>query len=318
MSIKKISAFILSSILACFAVHASAGERPAFPKDRVTKELQVTTEDGLKLAAWQLAAVGAPRGNVVIIHGLKDYSERYLDFAKQLSEAGYQVFAFDLRGHARSEGDAVFFPKMETIMNDVSAAFKVFRQDDNQKPWFLFGHSAGAAIATRYAVDHPGELAGYLISAPALKPSADLSGFLIGALKFVDSIAPSLRMVDLPNEKFSKDAAVVASMENDPLMCNCKLPARTGVELLGNMDYIAANRSKVNTPFFIFHGDHDEINNIEGTREFYAGTGDIQGKVLKIYPGLWHDLLHEPERQLVVSDIIEWINLQAAKNQKAG
>ena len=47
---------------------------------------------------------GPPRGVVAIVHGLKDHSARYGAFAERLVGRGFAVHAFDLRGHARSEG----------------------------------------------------------------------------------------------------------------------------------------------------------------------------------------------------------------------
>src|SRR5665647_1319130 len=61
--------------------------------------------DGTELAAvhWK-AAVEQPRGVVVITHGLKDHTGHYAAFASRLTAAGYEVYAFDLRGHGRSAG----------------------------------------------------------------------------------------------------------------------------------------------------------------------------------------------------------------------
>ncbi|HEY0192580.1 MAG TPA: alpha/beta fold hydrolase, partial [Kofleriaceae bacterium] len=62
--------------------------------------------DGIQLYGqrWR-PRTGAPRGLVVIHHGLADHSDRYAGFAERLVGAGYAVWALDMRGHGRSAGE---------------------------------------------------------------------------------------------------------------------------------------------------------------------------------------------------------------------
>nr|BDT29062.1 alpha/beta hydrolase [Bacteriovorax sp. HI3] len=289
---------------------------PNFPSNRITRKLEILTSDGLILRGWQMAAkIDQVKGNVIIVHGFKDYSERYLDFANQLSKNGYQVFAYDQRGHGRSEGDKVYFPNFEMVTNDLDLAIKTFKNFDNGKPWIVLGHSIGGSITARYTVTHEDGIAGFILSAPALKKMPDLPGFIVGALKATNAIAPHMGVVDLPNEKFSRDLKVVETMKTDPLIADIKIPARSGVGALENMDFVQENKAKTKIPFLVLHGTGDQINNIEGSREFFEGTPNIPGKQIKIYPILAHDLLHEPEHQEVEKDILHWINLIADRNQ---
>lgn len=289
---------------------------PNFPSNRITRKLEILTSDGLNLRGWQMAAKIDPvKGNVIIVHGFKDYSERYLDFANQLSKNGYQVFAYDQRGHGRSEGDKVYFPNFDVVTNDLDLAIKTFKKFDNSKPWIVLGHSIGGSITARYTVTHLDGIAGFILSAPALKKMPDLPGFIVGALKATNAIAPHMGIVDLPNEKFSRDPKIVEKMKTDPLIADIKIPARSGVGALENMDFVQENKAKTKIPFLVLHGTGDQINNIEGSREFFEGTPDIPGKQMKIYPILAHDLLHEPEHQEVEKDILHWINLIADRKQ---
>lgn len=288
---------------------------PNFPSNRITRKLEIMTADELILRGWQMASKVEPvKGNVVIVHGFKDYSERYLDFANELSKNGYQVFAYDQRGHGRSEGDKVYFPSFDAVTNDLDLALKTFKRFDNQRPWIVLGHSIGGSIAARYTVTHEDGIAGFILSAPALKKMPDLPGLAVGALKATNVIAPHFGMVDLPNEKFSRDPKIVEKMKTDPLIADIKIPARSGVGALENMDFVQENKSKTKIPFLVLHGAGDQINNIEGSREFFEGTPNIPGKQFKIYPVLAHDLLHEPEHLEVEKDILHWINLIAGRN----
>src|SRR5712691_5641110 len=61
------------------------------------------TSEGLRLRTW--TAIGAPdRPAAVIVHGLGDTLESYVDRADGLHRRGHTVLLLDLRAHGGSEG----------------------------------------------------------------------------------------------------------------------------------------------------------------------------------------------------------------------
>src|SRR2546421_1679313 len=102
--------------------------------------------DGTKLLSRAWLPTGEPRGAVVIMHGLKDYSARYAHLAARLQADGYAVFAFDLRGHGRSEGPRVAPDDWNDYVDDLDRFLATVEQRVPGKPVFLFGHSMGGAI----------------------------------------------------------------------------------------------------------------------------------------------------------------------------
>lgn len=270
-------------------------------------DISIETRDGLKLHAWNLAAIPPVIGNVIILHGMKDHSCRYEDFAKRLNKSGFNVFGLDLRGHAMSEGERVYFESNELIMNDLERAIDAFMEGDNGMPWFLFGHSAGGSLAARYILDHPDDFTGYVLSAPLLKRSKDINSFVEGALRLIDKVSPHLGLVDLKDKYFSKDPKVIDEMRTSPLIHNIRIPVRTAVGFLDNIDYVMKSAIQMKRPCLVLHSQIDKINPIEGSREFFAAAGEnIQSK-LKIYRELEHDLFHEPEHVKVESDVLNWL-----------
>lgn len=276
-------------------------------ESRPFKEFAIPTPDHLNLYGWHVIAAGKVQGNVIIVHGFKDHSERYLNFAYRLANLGYEVFGFDMRGHAKSEGERVYFENMDVLMQDFKTAIKEFKRVQNNQPWFLMGHSAGAALTARYALDYPKDLNGFILSAPALMRSSDINFFSEGALRVLSTIAPRTKVVDLPNKNFSRSQEIIESMESDPYIENIRIPARTAAVMLDNMDYVHTSRRKNKLPFLVLHSQQDKINNVGGAKDFYAGTptSPLQEKI--IYSSYAHDLLHEPEHTQIENDIIKWL-----------
>ena len=68
-------------------------------------ELSLTTADGVSLAGC-LRAVDAPRGAVVVAHGMSASMDNgaVATTADAMEQAGFAVVTYDARGHGRSAG----------------------------------------------------------------------------------------------------------------------------------------------------------------------------------------------------------------------
>ena len=267
------------------------------------------TRDGLALSSCSYPCP-APRARVVLVHGYAEHMGRYAHVIEALNGAGFEVHAFDLRGHGCSAGDRVWVDRFDQYVSDLAVFVDRVKAREPGKPVFVMGHSMGGAIVTTYVLTRKPDLRGLVLSAPALKPGADVSPFLIGTAGLFSAIAPGLGLLDLKNEDFSRDPAVVAAMGKDPLIEQGAGPARTASELLNALVEIGKHMEQVKLPFLVMHGTKDKLTNPEGSKELNARAGSTD-KSLKIYEGLWHDLLHEPERAQVLSDLTSWLDAHA-------
>lgn len=269
------------------------------------EELRFDTKDGVSLfyQSWR-PQKGEPKAAVLLVHGLKDHSDRYEVFARELVEHGYAVHALDLRGHGDSAGDRVWVDRFDDYLDDVEAALDRVRAREGARPVFLFGHSMGGAVVTLYALTRTPKPAGLVLSAAALKVGA--SGFTQGSTKALSALFPKLAVFSLDDEKFSRDPAVVGAMRSDPLVYDKSAPARTAAEVIRAVDRIREHAAELDVPVLALHGTADEVTPPEGSKELVeAARGD---KTLKLYASLYHDLLHEPERAAVVADIVAWLD----------
>jgi pimeloyl-ACP methyl ester carboxylesterase len=109
--------------------------------------------DGLRLRTW--TRPGSPgRAAVVIVHGLGDTLESYVDRADALHRRGHTVLLLDLRAHGGSEGRYTTLGGRER--EDVRAAMEALRQAGQAGSGLvLMGHSMGAVAVLRAAVGQP-------------------------------------------------------------------------------------------------------------------------------------------------------------------
>ena len=228
-----------------------------------------------------------------------------------LRDQGLTTVAFDLRGHGRSGGRRAFVRRFDQYLADLDLELAQLPSAEPARPVFLFGHSMGGAIATLYALDRRPRLAGLVLSAPALRRPATVSAGAAGFTRLLSMLAPTAGIFRLEDRDFSRDPAVVSAMAADPLIYHRPAPARTAGELLRAMDRIRARQAEIVCPLLALHGAADRLTAPEGSREIVRAARSTD-KEVRIYPGLYHDLLHEPERASIRSEIVAWIGTRLA------
>src|SRR4029450_3614417 len=113
--------------------------------------------------------------------------------------------------------------------------------------------------------------------------------------------------MNLKNEDFSRDPAVVAAMNADPLIANESQPSETVAELVRADQLLEISFGLITLPLLILHGTADKVTKPSGSREFYEKAGSSD-KTLKLYEGYFHDPLADVGKQQVMADIQDWID----------
>ena len=298
---------VLAFGVGCAGPSYVAGKRvaPAVPEDIAHVEGRMKTSDGLELLVQSWKPKGETKGTLIIVHGLKDYADRYVELASAAARRGYAVHAFDLRGHGDSQGDRVWVDRFDDYLDDLGRFVARVQAEEPGKPTFLLGHSMGGAIVTLYTLKEKPRLAGLITSGGALQ--TDAPGGLVGVVKFFSVIAPRLAIFELDDSTFSRDPKVVESMKTDPLIFDGKGPARTASELLGAIAQIREQGPSLTVPLLTLHGSEDKVTPPEGSA-WLVEKAASKDKTNHPFPGLVHDLLHEPERAQVIEVILGWLD----------
>ncbi len=248
----------------------------------------------------------APRGVVVVAHGYAEHSGRYDRLACALAEHDYAVRAADHRGHGKSGGRRTSVVRFDDYVDDLHNVVATSRRRWAQARLTLLGHSMGGLVALALVVRDPTEIDALAVSAPAACPG-DVSRLRIIAGKALARIAPDIGVLTLPLHRISRDPAVVAAYNADPLVFATKLRARLGAEMLAAMETVRRGLPALRLPLLVMQGSEDGLVDPGCGPEVYARAGS-QDKTLKMYDGLWHEIFNEPERDAVIVDLITWLD----------
>ncbi len=114
------------------------------------EDAQLVADDGTLLRGWLIPA-SAAKATVIYCHGYAEHRGQVLSLLCPLVENGYNVVAFDLRGHGQSQGHTLGFGTAE--MKDLQAICRLARERFPQKPLLLVGVSYGAALVLQTLPD---------------------------------------------------------------------------------------------------------------------------------------------------------------------
>ena len=247
-----------------------------------------------------------PKANLLLQHGLGEYSERYVwqynQLIPKLVAKGFNVYAIDLPGHGESIGERGLVDLNDALMHHLAARTAI----EGDLPTVLFGHSLGGLVTAASLVANPtGVIAAVLSSSAMQSPSKAWERILS---KVVTAINPSGDM-PLPRpgeEALTRDLELLKLIAADDRMYHGKarnLVAKTVLEL---SDFVWSKIDSWQTPTLIIHGDKDlSTNHLQSIALMEAiPAGD---KTLKIYQGGFHELLNDLEKDKVEGDLFEWL-----------
>ncbi len=279
---------------------------------------------------------GAPRGVVLLSHGVGEHILRYAPFARVMTQRGFAVVGHDHLGHGTSvEGDAprLYFGKegsWQYLVEDLYARRKLAAERFPGVPCFLLGHSMGSFVARTYLIRCPGTVDGAILMGTGQPPAAVTAAGRAAAaaeVRLRGETAPSPRLERLIfggyNRRFAPNRTELdwlsVSCENvdaylaDPL-CGGTPTAGLFREMLGGIAFISKTenlrRMNLNVPVLFVSGSADPVGeNGKGVRRAYehfkkAGVRDV---TMKLYPGLRHEILNEHCGGEIAGELAAWM-----------
>ncbi len=302
-------------------------------------EYTLPAHDGVQLHCrrW-LVEDGPSRAGVVVVHGLGEHSGRYDMLARHLSSGGFQVYAFDTRGHGLTAGtpEALGILPEESGWNDwiedINTVIDHARSDLRGQPIFLLGHSLGSLMCQYYAALHGERIDGLVLSATDSRPGIGTrithwGGTLFKALHGRDRRSGLMYALGIGNMKRSlperrtdqdwltRDESIVDAYLADPL---CGFQPSNGMwhAIAEGMEQISNRlRGQIppDLPVLMLVGT-DDLLSLGGQRvhdlmQAYQEHGARRVTLIS-YPEARHEVFNEINRDDVYRDLTHWFEEQ--------
>lgn len=248
----------------------------------------------------------SPKAIIILVHGFDEHSGRYGYFAEHCVKHGMTVYALDHWGYGKSDGKSGYVPAFSVYHDGLDALIDEIPSEERALPFILVGHSLGGLIAATYLLENQQRFAAAVLSGPAIKTTEEPSSFMKGLSNILSKVAPAMGVLALDAKGVSRDPEVVADYLADPLVSGSKISARLAAEMMANMELVQRDAAKITLPILLLHGEKDSLTAPEGSVLLYERIGSHE-KMLKIYPGLFHEIFNEPEKDIVLADMTDWI-----------
>ena len=250
-----------------------------------------------------------PKALIALVHGLGEHAGRYAHVGKALTDAGYALVGFDLRGHGKSDGARGHSSSLDTYMQDIQQFFRRMETRYPDIPHFLYGHSLGGLLVLAYAIQYGEHLKGVITTGPGLQSSLQEQKAKVAMVRLLGSLLPAITLQSgLDAAAISRDTTIVDVYKTDPLVHD-NASLGLGKAALSAIDLCFARAKEFPVPLLIIHGKADKIAYASGSEDF-AELLRAEGKdvTLKIWDDLYHEVHNEPEKEEVFQLVIEWLN----------
>lgn len=250
-----------------------------------------------------------PKALIALVHGLGEHTGRYAHVGKVMTDAGYALIGFDLRGHGKSGGARGHSSSLNVYMQDIRQFFDRMSQRYPEIPHFLYGHSLGGLLSLSYAIQYSANLKGVMVTGAALRSPLQEQRVKIVAAKLLGTFLPAITIQSgLDPTTISRDQKVVDAYVSDKLV-HYSTSLGFGKAALSAIDLCFARARELTIPLLMMHGTGDRLTYPSGSKDFARLVGEAGNDVtLKLWDGLYHELHNEPEKAEVFTSMTEWLD----------
>lgn len=251
--------------------------------------------------------LGEPRATVVALHGFNDRKAAFLPFGAAAAAAGVRVVAYDQGGFGANP-DAGDWPGLAQLVADLHATIVDARARAPGRPVVVLGESMGAAVAlAALGTREAPAVDGLVLVAPAVWGGDRLNPLFRLALWTTAAAFPDLELsaagLDI---QASDNIPMLVALGRDPLyLSTADAAALRG--LVRTIDAGLAAAPRLEAPRLVLVGARDQV---VPDRAFTAFIQDLVADDCTVvrYPEGWHLLLRDLGRDVVIADILAWLD----------
>lgn len=278
---------------------------------------------------------------IQIEHGMSEYIKRYEGLAEILNEKGILVCGEDHLGHGESVIDSDHYGYIAAkrgdriLIRDAKTLTEIMKKQYPNVPYYILGHSFGSFIARNYMAEND-DVNGVIIMGSSYQSPLKMN--LAIMLTCIEQFyhhgwfyrSKLLHRLTIDNFKkyfedkrkyswLTKNEEVLTTFEKDPL-CNFEFTCNGYLNMFRLIKRSNKKKTYKNTdkdlPILIMSGNDDPVGDFKTgvlkVDKLYK-KAKFNNIKLKIYNGMRHNLLDEPERIIVINDIITFINTNNLK-----
>lgn len=279
----------------------------------------MTLEDGTELFYRAWIPSEPTRKALVIFHRGHEHSGRLEDVVSDLHLRDVAVFAWDARGHGHSEGPRGYAPSFSCTARDADEFIRHVSHTHGIRveEMVVFGHSVGAVTVALWIHDYAPRVRAMVLVTPALRVKLYVP-FARSALRLMQFFIRKRRMFVSSYVKghlLTHDQEQARRYDEDPLISR-KIAVNVLLGLNDAAARLVADAGAIQTPALVLAGGADWVVDLGAEREFFDRLGSTV-KRMRVFDGMYHDILHEKDRRAVLNEIRVFVRGAFARDEPA-
>ncbi len=259
---------------------------------------------------WTSEGVGRA---LVLFHRGHEHSGRLTDVVGSLRAMGVvePVFAWDARGHGRSPGERGHAESFADLVRDAEWFLRHLEAEHGvqRERTVAFGHSVGAVLVAAWVHDHAPALAGMVLAAPAFHIRLYVPAAIPG-LRLMQRLrrgrdAPSFVQSYVKPRMLTHDRREAKRYADDPQITK-QIATNILLDVHDTGRRLVQDAGVITTPALVMVAGADWVVDTKAQRRFYDGLRS-EHKRLRWFPGMYHDLLHEEDRDAVLRESVDFV-----------
>jgi len=251
-----------------------------------------------------------PTRALFLFHRGHEHSGRFLDFVDHLADADTAVFAWDARGHGQSPGERGYAPSFAHTIRDIDFFVRTLTAAHNigLEATTVLAHSVASVAAAAWVHDYAPPIRALVLVAPAFRVKLYVP-FAIEGLRLLQSVRPGKKSFVksyVRSRMLTHDPVHAASYDADPLIAK-SIAVNILLELHDTSTRILQDAAAIRAPTLILSAGSDWVVKPAAQRAFFNRLGS-PFKRFQNFPGMYHDLMHEGERDRVFATIREFMD----------
>lgn len=270
-------------------------------------EHTLTLRDGAKLfyRAW-LPRQPTDRA-IVLFHRGHEHSGRWQETVESLGLTDVAIFAWDARGHGRSEGERGAAPNVATLVKDADEWVRGVCATHGipLSNLIVLAQSVGAVIAAAWVHDYAPPVRGLVLAVPAFDvklyvplaiPLLRLKRRLFGPGYVTSYVKATMLTHDRQQaEKYAADSLIFPQISIDLLL-----------DLYDTSQRLIADAGAITVPTLLLVAGSDWVVKTSAQDRFFDRLSSPI-KQLEMLPGFHHAVFHEKDRRLAVAKVREFV-----------
>ena len=263
--------------------------------------------DGYRLpvTAWEAEA---PRAIILALHGFNDYSNAFDGPASYFARHNIVTYAYDQRGFGETAQRGIW-PGDNVLESDAASMANLLCEKHPDLPLFLLGESMGGAVAINMQQAAPC-VAGMVLVGPAVWGWQAMPFWQRNTLRFAAHVAPAKTLTGEGLKITPSDnTEMLRALGRDPLVIKAtRIDTMYGLTNL--MEAALLSSSQLQTATLILYGERDEIIPHDPTCVMLKRLPDQSTTRFVLYPHGYHMLMRDLQAQVVLRDVVAWVNDQ--------